>query len=288
MLWTVIIFYFPYTVWKAIYIFKEITLETSLIALRLQQQLVELPQLGSATDCRRRRTADSLIRVLVVPCRVGRARLPPSAPAPDRRWRPSDPRERLELDDVAHQRVGRVGELERQHRRIGEPQQQRARDLRQRAAVDEVAVGELRVPVHRVVHRVIDAAVALAAEADVERRQRQVLQERREVGSRAERLQPQRGSFSRCGSLGLRRVHHLAAARFFDHRLAGARIDHVTRDLVHQLLQPVRAAGAQPAFAGAVGVDVDSGLVAAARRRASRPTPSSRAAPTPRRPTTRG
>jgi hypothetical protein len=34
MLWTIIIFYFryiPYTVWKAIYIFKEITLETSLI-----------------------------------------------------------------------------------------------------------------------------------------------------------------------------------------------------------------------------------------------------------------
>lgn len=34
MLWTVIIFYFlyfPYTVWKAIYIFNEITLERSLI-----------------------------------------------------------------------------------------------------------------------------------------------------------------------------------------------------------------------------------------------------------------
>ena len=52
-----------------------------------------------------------------------------------------------------------------------------------------------------------------------------------------------------------------AAARLFEHRLAGARIHHVLRDLADELLQAVRAAGAQPAFAGAVGVDVDGGLL---------------------------
>ena len=38
-------------------------------------------------------------------------------------------------------------------------------------------------------------------------------------------------------------------ARFVEHRLAGARIHHVLRHLVHELLQAVRSAGAEPASA---------------------------------------
>ena len=59
----------------------------------------------------------------------------------------------------------------------------------------------------------------------------------------------------------LRLAEHGAAARLFEDRLAGARIHHVLRDFAHELLQAMRAAGIEPAFAGAVGVDVDRRLL---------------------------
>ena len=52
-----------------------------------------------------------------------------------------------------------------------------------------------------------------------------------------------------------------AAPRFLEDRLAGARVHDVLRGFAHELLQAVRSAGVQPAFAGAVGVDVDGGLL---------------------------
>ena len=68
-------------------------------------------------------------------------------------------------------------------------------------------------------------------------------------------------SFSAAGRSGFRHAENRAAARFLENRLAGARIHHVLRHLAKQLLQAVRAAGVQPAFAGAVGVDVGDRLL---------------------------
>ena len=52
-------------------------------------------------------------------------------------------------------------------------------DLRERAAVDEGRVAEAREPVMEVVvDRVVDPAAVLTAEAEVQRRHAQVLEER--------------------------------------------------------------------------------------------------------------
>ena len=130
-----------------------------------------------------------------------------------------------------------------------------------RAPVGVVGVGVGLVPLDGVVGRVVHAAGALAAEPEVQCRQRQVLQERREVGARAERRDAERRI--RFGGLAIRfrLAENRALAGLFEHRLAGARIHHVLRNLAEKLLQAVRAAGAEPALPGAVGVDVDRGLL---------------------------
>ena len=67
----------------------------------------------------------------------------------------------FEIFLVGVHRVGEVVEIVRQQFRIGQAHHRRAGRLRQRSAVDEVCVGEMRVPVEIVVDGVIDAAARL-------------------------------------------------------------------------------------------------------------------------------
>ena len=69
----------------------------------------------------------------------------------------------VELIQILRDRVGEVGELERQHFRIGHARHRHGVELRQRPAVDELRVAVAPVPVERIVDRVIDAR-AVAAE----------------------------------------------------------------------------------------------------------------------------
>jgi hypothetical protein len=75
----------------------------------------------------------------------------------------------LHLVHVALHGVGEVGEIVGQQIGVGQAHHGRAGGLRQCAAVDEIGVGEVRVPVEIVVDGVIDAAAVFAAEAQVQR-----------------------------------------------------------------------------------------------------------------------
>ena len=103
----------------------------------------------------------------------------------------------LHLVHVAVDGVGEIVEVERQQLGIGQPHHGRAGGLRQRAAVDEVGIGKMRVPVEVVVDRMVDAAAVFAAEADVERGDPQVVQKRRVIGARAQRADAQVGAVAR-------------------------------------------------------------------------------------------
>ncbi len=58
--------------------------------------------------------------------------------------------------------------------------------LRESAAVDEIGVGEMGVPVEIVVDGMIDSAAVLAAEAEIERCDAHVIDEARVIGAGAE------------------------------------------------------------------------------------------------------
>ena len=79
--------------------------------------------------------------------------------------------------------VGEVAERERDGVCVGEAEHDAARCLGERDAVVERRVEEADVVVERVVDGVIRAAAVLAAEAEVERGDAEVLQEGREVGA---------------------------------------------------------------------------------------------------------
>jgi hypothetical protein len=86
--------------------------------------------------------------------------------------------QRLQLAHVGLRRVGQMRELKRQHVGLSEPDDERADRLRERAAVGEVGIQELREVIVVVVDRVIDAVVAIeTAERQVERRDAGMLQE---------------------------------------------------------------------------------------------------------------
>src|SRR5688500_14447099 len=88
-----------------------------------------------------------------------------------------------------------------------------------------------------------------------------MLKERRVVGSRSERRDAERRVLLGVTAIGLRMAEYRAAARLVKDRLAGPRSHDVLRHLAKELLQAVRSAGVQPAFAGAVGVDVSNRLL---------------------------
>ena len=90
--------------------------------------------------------------------------------------------------------VGQAGEVVRQQFGVGQSHHRGPDGLGQRPSVGEIGVGEMRVPVEIVVDRVIDAAAILAAEAQVQRRDAQVIEEGRVVGAGAERVDAQVGA----------------------------------------------------------------------------------------------
>ena len=139
--------------------------------------------------------------------------------------------------------------------------------------------------VDRVVDRVVLAVVALAAEADVERGDAEVLQERAVVGARTERVDLEAAACraARCAAPACRSGSRSASTRSPTvPPLAGSGTS--LRDLVDEPLEAVRAADVEQAACVHVGVDVGHGLGAERLRRGPRPTRSSRAAPAPRRP----
>ena len=94
----------------------------------------------------------------------------------------------LQVLQVLPGRVGEGGELEGQELGVRQAQDGEADRLRERPAVDEVGVGEVRVPGEVVVDGVVDAAVVLAAEAEVQAGDAEVVDERGVVAARAERV----------------------------------------------------------------------------------------------------
>ena len=96
----------------------------------------------------------------------------------------------LQLGEVRPDRVARVENCNGSTSALGQPHHRRAGRLRQRPAVDEIGVGEVRVPVEVVVDRVIHAAAILAAEAEIEAGHAEVVDEHRVVRARAERADP--------------------------------------------------------------------------------------------------
>ena len=101
----------------------------------------------------------------------------------------------LQIVDIAVHGLGEIAELEGQHVRIRQPHHRRAGGLRQRAAVDEIGVGEMRVPVEIVVNGMINAAsAAFPAEAEIDRRDAQMVDERRVIRTRPKRPDPQIGT----------------------------------------------------------------------------------------------
>jgi len=135
-------------------------------------------------------------------------------------------------------------EIERQQLRIRQPYHRGPGGLRQGSPVDELRVGEVRVPVEVVVDRVIDAAGILAAEIQVHTRHAQVIQKGGVVGARTQRVNPQVRTLPRFlplrqgVPLGARNAERLQPLP--DGSL-GFRIFDIARHAVDELLQRVRA-----------------------------------------------
>ena len=115
--------------------------------------------------------------------------------------------------------------------------------LRERAAIDEVGVAEMRVPVEIVVDGMVDAAAVFAAEADIERGDAVVLEEGGVVGAGTERGDAQIGALAelpgaRSGVCASRDFVKLVALPRGEFRLG---IRDVARDFVDEFFEGVRA-----------------------------------------------
>ncbi len=168
--------------------------------------------------------------------------------------------ELLDLVPIGVHRVGEIDEVVGQDVRVGEPHEHRPGRLRQGPGVDELGVREAGVPEEIVIDRVINALLVLAPEPEVERRDPQVIEERRVVAPR-----PQCGD----AEVGPR-------ADFLDH-VGGARgpaeglqamgqgdvrlgVEDVPGHAVREFLQGMRPAHAEEPPAVAVRVHVDRGM----------------------------
>src|SRR5439155_1636623 len=101
--------------------------------------------------------------------------------------------------------------------------------------VIECGIGETKVMIERIVDRVIDAAgFALAAVADVQRGNSDVLQEWRVIGTGAQRVCPNIGPFARLPALVGIAVQNAPSAPSFGDRNFFLGIDHIARDVVHE------------------------------------------------------
>src|SRR5687767_11495337 len=117
------------------------------------------------------------------------------------------------------------------------------------------------IPLHGVVGRVIHAAGTLTTKADVQRRQREMLQERRVIRTRPERRNAERRVLLGISAVGFWMTKHCATSRFLENRLSSAWVHDIFRHFAKELLQTMRSTGAQPAFTGAVGIDVSDSLL---------------------------
>ncbi len=132
--------------------------------------------------------------------------------------------------------------------------------LGQRDAVGEVRVHEALELVDGVVDGVVLAEVLLAAEAEVQGRDAQVLQERRVVRARAQGMDGQVVLGAQLLPLVRLGVEDALGAQALQHADALLGVGHVSRHLVDERLQGVGAAHRQEAAGVAVGVDVGHGL----------------------------
>ena len=171
-------------------------------------------------------------------------------------------RQCLDLLHVSRDGVGEGRELERQQLRLRQSQHRAPADAREGDAVGEIGIHESDVVIERVVDGVVLAVVTLAAEADVERGDTEVLQERRVVGPRAEGGQPQ--LFSVQSPLTRLRValDHRPGAPPLGDAHSPLRVLDVPGHLIHEALQRMRAIHPEIAAAVAVRVDVGDDLVA--------------------------
>ena len=160
--------------------------------------------------------------------------------------------------------IREIGEFEGQKIGIREAHHCRAASLGERAAVDEVGVAEVRVPVKIVVNRMIDAAAVFSAKPEVRASDADVLEERREVGAGAESVDAQVGALR--GFLAFFVGMPLSAmARKLPALPDGEfrfRILNVAGHVVDELFQRVRTCHSEIAASVAVGIDVGDGVLA--------------------------
>ena len=124
-----------------------------------------------------------------------------------------------------------------------------------------MGVVEVRVPVVIIVDRVVDAAFVLAAEAEVERGDAEVVEENRVIGARSQGADPEVGPLARllailrrCGSRDAPQLQPLPDGELL------LRVRDVAGDPVDELLQRVRSLSAEIAPAVRVRIDVDGGV----------------------------
>src|SRR5581483_255721 len=92
----------------------------------------------------------------------------------------------LQVFGIFLKRVGLIYEIERENFRVGQAHNHGAYRLRQCPTVYEVDVGEMRVPIEIIVDRMVDSAVVLAAIAQIQRGDSEVIKKGGVVGSRSE------------------------------------------------------------------------------------------------------
>src|SRR2546423_7362578 len=77
-------------------------------------------------------------------------------------------RQLFEFLHISFDRVGEIVEIERQQVRIGQTHYRRAAGLGQSAAVDEISVTKMRVPVKIVIDGVVDAPAIFSAKTNIQ------------------------------------------------------------------------------------------------------------------------
>src|SRR6185436_2336017 len=168
--------------------------------------------------------------------------------------------QRLKILDVSLDGLGQVGECERQQVRVGQSQNGNSGGLRQSLAVDERRIAEMHEPVEIIVYRMIDPTVVLALVAKVEGWNAEVVEERRVVGSRAERADAEIVAIASIPA-GLRRSgenpRSLDSLPRADSRL---RIRNISGNAVDEFLEGMRPLDIEVASGVGVAVQISDGV----------------------------
>src|SRR5262249_17473590 len=136
--------------------------------------------------------------------------------------------------------IGRVRQAQGEVVRVRESEDGAASGLGQGDGVIECGIGETKVVIERIVDRVIDAAgFTLAAVADVQRGNSEVLQEWRVIGTGSQRVYPNIGPFARFPALVAIAVQNAPGAPAFSDRYLFLGVDHIARNVVHEPFERV-------------------------------------------------